>query len=114
MTQMSDLGGPTRARLCANLAKSWRGTHLARTVHDSCLPVGILATLAPLVLIGCVIPPSLDVEKQDAGVNSPPAIMAVNNDNGALAEPGPVTVNVGRTAGSLSLQLNDTDLSDGL
>jgi hypothetical protein len=75
------------------------------------VPLGILASL---LLFSCVIPPSLEVEKQDAGANSPPAIVMVTNAQGALPDPGPVLVNVGQTAGDLNLSLIDTDLSDGL
>ncbi len=66
-----------------------------------------------LCLGACVIPPSLSVG-EDAGVNSPPAILAVRNDTQELPEPGPVPVERGAGAGSLSLTLIDTNLDDTL
>jgi len=59
-----------------------------------------------------VIPPSLSVDNQDAGVNSPPAILAVRSDDQELPEPGPVLFEVGR--GMLNAELIDTDLQDTL
>jgi hypothetical protein len=80
-------------------------------VHDGGVIVRILASLC---LVGCVIPPSLEVDKQDAGINSPPAILSVTSDKQALPEPGPVSFVAGRTAGNLSVSLIDTDLRDQL
>ncbi|HEU4735011.1 MAG TPA: hypothetical protein VFT22_44270 [Kofleriaceae bacterium] len=65
------------------------------------------------MLAGCVIPPSLSTG-DDAGVNSPPAIMSVTSDQQALPEPGPVLFDVGPTAGDVSVQLIDTDINDTL
>lgn len=111
MTQMSDLHvGVSRPSL-RNMARSWRGSRLARVVHDTRVLVGILAAL---LLIGCVIPPAIGLEAQDAGTNSPPAILSVTSDQQALPEPGPVSFNQGRTAGSLSVSLIDTDVRDTL
>jgi hypothetical protein len=60
-----------------------------------------------------VIPPSLSVDNQDAGVNSPPAILAVrSNDSGELPEPGPVVFD--RGAGTMTVDLVDTDVNDAL
>jgi len=70
--------------------------------------------LGPLVLAaaGCVIPPSLSVEDGDAGINSPPAILAVRSDQQELAEPGPVTF--ARGSGTINVTLIDTDVDDTL
>ncbi|HEY0190792.1 MAG TPA: hypothetical protein VGC42_06685 [Kofleriaceae bacterium] len=62
---------------------------------------------------GCVIPPSLEIGA-DAATNSPPAILSVTSDQQALAEPGPVLFNQGPTAGTLSVQVIDTDATDTL
>lgn len=60
-----------------------------------------------------MIPPSLSVDNQDAGANSPPAILSVrSNDSGELPEPGPVVFDVG--AGTMTAELIDTDLDDTL
>ena len=73
----------------------------------------VLSMCAILMLVGCVIPPSLTTE-QDAGVNSPPAILSVSSDQQVLPEPGPVEFDIGTTAGDLSVSLIDTDLLDTL
>ncbi|MDQ3365673.1 MAG: hypothetical protein M3680_09625 [Myxococcota bacterium] len=71
-----------------------------------------MGILVLLVLSSCVIPPSLSVDNQDAGINSPPAILAVRSDQSELPEPGPVVF--ARGEGSLNVQLIDTDLLDTL
>lgn len=111
MTQMSELHAASRPKLPAKPLQSWRGSLLARAVHGT---VRTVWGLVLLPLVGCVIPPSLSIDNQDAGVNSPPAIMSVTSDQQALPEPGPVLFEEGRGAGSLSVQLIDTDTSDTL
>ena len=59
-----------------------------------------------------MIPPNLSVADGDAGVNSPPAILAVRSDLEELPEPGPVVFE--RGLGSLNATLYDTDLTDSL
>jgi hypothetical protein len=98
--------------------KSQRGSRLARGLHVTCAVVSttpmLLFTLVLPTVAGCVIPPSLSVEN-DAGVtNSPPAIMSITSDQLALAEPGPVFVERGETAGNISVSLIDTDIGDSL
>jgi hypothetical protein len=67
-----------------------------------------------LAVGGCVIPPSLSVDNQDAGVNSPPAILAVRNDQQELA-PGETVVFTATQASELvNLTLLDTDVHDTL
>ncbi|MBA2541270.1 MAG: hypothetical protein H0V17_16635 [Deltaproteobacteria bacterium] len=70
------------------------------------------AVLIMSVFGACVIPPRLDVEKQDAGVNSPPAILGVRTDDQELPEPGPVIFD--RGDGMFNAELIDTDLDDEL
>ena len=111
MTQMSECSAPSAPNRRANQLQSWEGSRLARVVHD---PGGIVRVLVVLPLIGCVIPPSLQVDNQDAGVNSPPAIIEVTSDQQALPEPGPVLFEEGRGAGSLNVRLIDTDTRDTL
>jgi hypothetical protein len=67
-----------------------------------------------LLLVGCVIPPSLEIDSNDASVNSPPIIQSVAGDQSPLPEPGPVSFERGPTAGNLSLSLLDTDVADTL
>ncbi|MBA3817600.1 MAG: hypothetical protein H0X17_01800 [Deltaproteobacteria bacterium] len=71
-----------------------------------------MGILVLFLLSSCVIPPSLSVDNQDAGINSPPAILAVRSDQSELPEPGPVVF--ARGEGSLNVQLIDTDLLDTL
>jgi hypothetical protein len=67
---------------------------------------------AVIAAMGCVIPPSLTTG-EDAGVNSPPAILSVTSDQQALPEPGPVLFDQ-QTMDTLSLSLVDTDILDTL
>ena len=94
--------------------QSWGGSPLARAVQAGISTVGTVTLLTLCaMLMACVIPPSLRVE-DDAGVNSPPAIVSVRGSPDALAEPGPYFVPAGQTAGTLSVSLLDTDLNDTL
>ncbi|HUJ62324.1 MAG TPA: hypothetical protein VLX92_27645 [Kofleriaceae bacterium] len=68
--------------------------------------------LAPLMLAACVIPPSLSVGNQDAGVNSPPAITSVRSTGEELLQWSQAPFAVG--SGTMTLSLLDTDLDDTL
>jgi hypothetical protein len=108
---MSDSRAAARPSSHANSARSLDGSRLARLVHGLSLAVSAVMSSA---LSGCVIPPSLDVDNLDARINSPPGILAVTSDRQALPEPGPVAFERGPGAGSLSISLIDTDVSDDL
>lgn len=73
----------------------------------------LLVLLTLVGCVGCVIPPSLQVG-DDAGINSPPAILSITSDQLELAEPKPVFVERGENAGNLSVSLIDTDVGDTL
>src|ERR1700712_4868104 len=107
MTRMSQPHATKPSDPAANPARSWRGSPMARRVHEAVTLVYAVAPIAMLTLGGCVIPPSLQVDNQDAGVNSPPAILGVTSDLQALPEPGPVLFDRGASAGNLSLSLID-------
>src|SRR5689334_20238574 len=111
MTQMSELHAPPPPDASANCLQSLNRAPLARWLHAR---HEIVRVLAALPLIGCVIPPALQVDNQDAGVNSPPAILSVTSDQQALPEPGPVLFEEGRGAGAVNIQLIDTDTRDTL
>jgi len=111
MTQMSDPHRLDDRMNEHNCTESQPCARMARGVHGSRALV-YFALLAALVVGGCVIPPNLSVEDQDAGVNSPPAITLVSSDEKALPEPGPVIFV--RGTGSLNLELLDTDVGDTL
>ena len=102
MTQMSD---PRPAGQAAT-----RGYPLARALH-AC--GAVVLRVVPVIFVGCIIPPSLGVEQQDAGVNSPPSIISVRSDQNELPEPGPVDFEVGSMS-PLNLTLLDTDINDKL
>jgi hypothetical protein len=87
-----------------------RGYPLARALHA--FRPAVLRVL-PVIFVGCIIPPSLGVEQQDAGVNSPPSITSVRSDQTELPEPGPVDFEVGSMS-PLNLTLLDTDVNDKL
>jgi hypothetical protein len=67
-----------------------------------------------MMLTGCVIPPSLEVDQQDAGANSAPIITAVRTNTEQIREPGPLKVIRGASAGSLSVEVVDTDTAEPL
>jgi hypothetical protein len=102
MTRMSD---PRCARPRSGQTAR-RVTPVARALHG----------LPAIVLAGCVLPPSLSVDKQDAGMDSPPAIVSVRSDTQELDEPGPVEFDVAPTAQdqSIDLTLVDSDIADNL
>lgn len=87
-----------------------RGYAVARPLHTI---ARVLLRLAPVMFVGCIIPPSLGVEQQDAGVNSPPSILSVRSDQTELPEPGPIDIEVNQTS-PLNLTLLDTDINDTL
>jgi hypothetical protein len=116
MTEMSDpdclRSGPAACKPLQSLA----GFPLARRVHRKASLVAwlnpALLVVLSLVLVGCIIPPSLSSDNQDAGVNSPPSITAVRADNAILFEPGPVSLT--RGSGTIQFELLDTDVQDTL
>lgn len=117
MTRMSEPSHALPVTAGGNPLQSWMRSRLARVVHALVSIVGLcLAMLGCLTLAGpgCVIPPSLSPDNQDAGVNSPPAILSVTSDRQVLSEPGPLVFDMGATAGDLSIQLIDTDTQDSL
>jgi len=88
-----------------------RSYPLARPLH-TCGPV-VLRLIPLMMFAGCIFPPNLGVEQQDAGVNSPPSITSVRSDQTELPEPGPVDIAVGQMS-PLNLTLLDTDINDKL
>ena len=114
MTQMSEPHAAANLEFARNRARTQGHSPLAHGVHDVRARVVRLLLLASVVLGGCVIPPSLSVGDQDAGVNSPPAILAVRSDQQELPPGETVTFEQGITAGSINATLIDTDVSDTL
>lgn len=84
----------------------------ARFVHSSPSVVVTVVSAAALVA-GCVIPPSLSLEENDASVNAAPVILDVRDEAGNPFErPGPREITVGQ--GRLVLTLSDPDVNDTL
>ncbi|MEJ7603281.1 MAG: hypothetical protein WKG01_35670 [Kofleriaceae bacterium] len=113
MTEMSETRHADSPDLAPNPARPKACPRLARAVHDLRSLVG-LAFLSILSFTGaCVIPPSLSVEQQDAGQNSPPAILSVRDETTEYEEPGPLQVERGDVK-NLAIELLDTDVTDTL
>lgn len=113
MTPMSESVRSLVSSVDHNPANCHARTPLARGVHRGVRVVYLALVLAIVSSSGgCVIPPSLSVENQDAGVNSPPAITSIRSDQVELPEPGPVTF--ARGSGTINLELFDTNIDDRL
>ncbi len=105
MTSMSEPRCERTAPATRNRPRSFTSRLLARALHG----------LPALVLVGCVLPPSLSVDNQDAGIDSPPAITIVTSSTQQLQEPGPVEFVVGPVSGqTMDLSLIDSDVGDTL
>jgi len=108
---MSDHHALATAGLPRISAEDQGRSALARVVHDRGLLV--LLTSLPLALLGgCLFPPDLSVADGDAGVNSPPTILAVRSDLEELPEGGSVVFEKG--SGTINVTLYDTDVGDSL
>jgi hypothetical protein len=112
MTEMSEPACVRKAQLARNPAQGLTGFPLARRVHETRSPVLALPLLALALAPGCIVPPSLSTGNEDAGVNSPPAIVAVRTDAETVFEPGPLSLTRGR--GTINFELLDTDIADEL
>ena len=110
MTKMSELHPNLDDDRDRNRARSRRTPWLAYPLHERWR--SMRPAVFSLLLIGCVIPPSLSADNQDAGLNSPPAILSVHSDQVELSEPGPVTQ--ARGTGELVVSMVDTDIGDTL
>jgi hypothetical protein len=114
MTRMSEAHPSAGSRISHNCARSLKGSALAHGVHTSRPLVRIVLSGLLTSTTGCLISPSLSVENQDAGVNSPPVILGVRSDDQELPtiEASPVIFT--KNEGTLSVELIDSDLGDTL
>jgi hypothetical protein len=115
MTAMSASRRPAIAAAGANSARSHRAGRVARALHrDRGLRTLVLVVAS--CMAGCIIPPSLSVDVQDASIDSPPSITSVRSDSNELAEPGPVSFVAAPDAPNVTINLTllDTDIADTL
>jgi hypothetical protein len=110
MTQMSELLLNADSTNRVNRSDLQAGSRLAHRVHGSLCLVRLVA--CSMLFGACVIPPSLSVDNQDAGQNSPPAITRVSADGGGLRDGESALFTQGE--GTLSVDLVDTDINDTL
>ncbi len=114
MTRMSEHHATSDRDFGAKSSGSLKGSRLARAVHEMGVPVGVMLSL---LVAGCVIPPSLSVDNQDAGANSPPSITAVRAADKEYFEGdpnNPVIFTVLVQGQTLNVSMLDTDLTDTL
>jgi len=106
LTRMPCSGPASASTRRANRLSLLDKAPLARRVH-------VLAVVLSAALGGCVIPPPLQTDDPDAGVNHPPAFRSVKDGTGEeLERPGHHTFAVGQ--GELRITTADTDLGDTL
>jgi hypothetical protein len=110
MTPMSALWCDDSHVAEANSASPHGRSSLARALHDR---ARVWVVVSSALFAGCIIPPSLSVDNQDAGIDSPPSITSVRSLDNELVEPGPVTFTFGEPS-TLNLTLLDTDIKDAL
>jgi hypothetical protein len=96
----------------ANPAPGLARPRVARALHDR-QGVRALAVMFGACLVGCIVPPSLSVDVQDAGIDSPPSIIAVRSSSQELPE-GATAQFAFKQADTLNLTLLDTDVTDTL
>jgi hypothetical protein len=110
MTPMSDPHDLPSPENAANRPQSQARSVVARNLYG----IGVLVVvLSAAALSGCVIPPSLSVDNQDAGANSPPAILSVRSDQTELSEADKAIFQRG-SGSMLNVTLLDTDVQDTL
>ena len=115
MTAMSPFVRARIATAGANSASTQHARRVARALHDR-RALRALGFIVAGCTAGCIIPPSLSVDVQDAGIDSPPSITSVRSDLKELLEPGPVSFVAAPDANgaTINLTLLDTDINDTL
>lgn len=113
MTPMSETERAVIANACANSASPHTRSVVARALHQR---ARVWAVITSVLLAGCIIPPSLSQDVQDAGIDSPPSITSARSDLLELVEPGPYLFPTAPDAQNetINLTLLDTDLEDKL
>jgi hypothetical protein len=115
MTAMSASRRASSATVPANCATSHRTTAVARSLHRH-RGLRALVFIVISCMAGCIIPPSLSVDVQDASIDSPPSITSARSDLQELPEPGPVSFVAAPDAPGVTINLTllDTDVGDTL
>jgi hypothetical protein len=115
MTAMSAFARAPITAATANCAMPHRPAGVARALHDR-HGLRALSFLVASCMAGCIIPPTLSVDVQDASIDSPPSITSVRSDLNELPEPGPVSFVAAPDApgATINLTLLDTDVGDTL
>ncbi|MEO8844616.1 MAG: hypothetical protein ABI704_23740, partial [Kofleriaceae bacterium] len=113
MTKMSETERAVIVGELANSASPHVRSKLARALHHR---ARVGAVVTSVLLTGCIIPPSLSVDVQDAGIDSPPSITSARSDLLELVEPGPYLFPAAPDAQNetINLTLLDTDVDDAL
>jgi hypothetical protein len=110
---MSDLLRDRDADFASNPRQSLAFARRARFLHSSRIVVVLAVTAVVLAAAGCVFPPDLTQEKDDASVNAAPVILDVRDEAGnPFDRPGPRDITVGM--GRLVLTISDPDINDTL
>jgi hypothetical protein len=112
MTPVSDRGLGEFPRACPNPAVALAEPCVARALHDRS-GLRALAFILGSCLVGCILPPSLSVDVQDAGIDSPPSITAVRSASQELPE-GAIAQFAFGQMDMINLTLLDTDVTDTL
>lgn len=110
VTRMSESGRTPAGLILANGLESQDDSSVARAVHV------VLAVLTSAAVTACVVPPPLEVETNDAGLNSPPIITSARDAAlNSLRPPATLTVNLmTQPPAQLDLTLFDLDVTDEL
>jgi hypothetical protein len=86
---------------------------VARRLQDMAAVVPVLVLAACFCgTAGCVIPPGLEQQREDAGANAPPIVVSVRDNVGEYLSPGPVRFE--RGTGEARVTVYDVDASDTL
>lgn len=112
MTRMSGSFRASRRDRARNLSDSQGDPSVARTVHGSRLVASVL--LAASTVPGCVVPPPLEIEDQDAEANTPPIITEVRDATQTPLVHGQVVTVDRATPSTIELTLFDRNVDQTL
>lgn len=106
VTRMSESGRVSGRAFRLRCPESFGDLLVARAVHV------VAAVLTSAAMTACVVPPPLEVDNTDAGLNSPPSITTFLDPTPTFLRP-PATLTVNTTGGQfLEVSVFDLDLDD--